>query len=615
MDFFARREFLKTSMAATCSIFVSSGLSACGSSSSKSEESKKENSSFGFLHGVKSGDPLETAVIIWTRITPKENEPNNIPVFFEVAKDKNFKNVVNNGYTYAKKSNDYTVKIDVQGLESYTKYYYRFCAQNNTIYSMVGKTQTLPTLYSTPNQAKMAVFSCSNYPNGYFNAYKQASTIQDLDFTLHLGDYIYEYGQYKDDDFGKKIPGYATRRSFDIGRAFPNDNNKECVKLEDYRKRYALYSTDTGLQAIHAHCPMIVVWDDHEVCNDTYKDGADNHNEDKGEGKFDMRVENALQAYFEWLPIRPITNKRKIYRNFHFGQLLSLHMLETRLFAREQNMGMMDILNVDAIKASTKKLLGDEQKAWLKDEISRSNAIWQVLGQQVIMGRMYLPLPVMRILTGTGVGDLVGAVKEVVDGAYTGKYTQKAKDILRGLIKILREIAVLKRKELNGETLSYFDKKYLHDHYRPYNVDAWDGHHKEREDVLKFIKNKDVNLVVLSGDSHNAWANTLTLDDKTPVGVEFAGTSVSSPGMEDYLGALSEKEIKELEDLATLLVDDLSYCNLKDRGFLEVSFTKDEAKATYHFVNSNDKTTYDMQDDRKTTFIHKAGNKKLKAKS
>ncbi len=622
MSLFSRREFLKVSMAATCSLFVSKGLANDEELYGENQanfKKRNENKNVAFYHGVKSGDPLEDAVIIWTRVTPKKENIDNIPLFFEVAKDEKFNEVVNNGKIQAKRSDDYTVKIDVQNLEAYTKYFYRFRTQEskveNRAYSIVGKMQTLPEIYSDPEQVKMAVFSCANYPNGYFNAYKEASKIKDLDFTLHLGDYIYEYGQWKDDDFEKKIPDYGTKDSFKIGRNFPEDNNKECISLEDYRKRYALYSLDEGLISIHAHCPMIAVWDDHEICNDAYKNNAENHNKDEGE--YDKRVEAALKAYFEWIPIRPVQDKRKVYRNFHFGQLMSLHILETRLHARDKSFDMIKLLNTDnitGIKSSDKNLLGYEQKEWLQYEMIKSNATWQVLGQQVLMGRMWIPIPISDILFNTGVVDIVGAVKEIVKGSYTGKFTRKSKRFLKGVLSVLRYLKYLKDKKESGRRLNLIERYKINKSCRPFNLDSWDGYHKERESLLEFVNDNNLNFVVLSGDSHNAWANNLTLDDKdkTPVGVEFATSSVTSSGIEAYFEALSEDELLELEELVQYLIDDLEYCNLKDRGFMEVSFTKDEAKCTYHFINNNKSPRfYTKQKDREKTIIHKVGNKEL----
>ncbi|MEA2072130.1 MAG: alkaline phosphatase D family protein, partial [Campylobacterota bacterium] len=377
MSFSTRREFLKISALSACALVISTGLSGCGSDDSKDEEALVSSS---FNHGVASGDPLSDKVIIWTHVTSTASSVN---VAYEVATDKEFTDIIHNGVYATDASKDFTVKIDIQNLDAGTTYYYRFSANGTT--SALGKMKTLAE--GSLDSLKMAVFSCANYTNGYFNPYMEASELSDLDVTLHLGDYIYEYGIYENDDFEAKVPAYATSNAETINRLFPEDNNKECLTLSDYRKRYALYHTDRGLQALHAAAPMIAVWDDHEVANDTYKEGAQNHQDD--EGVFADRVEAALQAYFEWLPIRPIDNKKEIYRTFNFGNLVSLNMLETRIFGRDKQLDygdyftakgsfLEDNFKVD-VGSETRTMMGASQLGWLQGQMASSTATWQVL--------------------------------------------------------------------------------------------------------------------------------------------------------------------------------------------------------------------------------------------
>ncbi|MBN2894604.1 MAG: alkaline phosphatase D family protein [Campylobacterales bacterium] len=324
-----RREFLIASALSMGAFVVSTGLGGCGSDGSDS------GVKVAFNHGVASGDPLHDRVILWTRVTPN-SATDSLEVRFEVATDDTFKNLVRPAETATiSAAHDYTLKVDFQNLQAGSTYFYRFTC--NGVTSPVGRTKTLPQ--GALSQAKFAVFSCSNYPNGHFNAYSEAAKIADLDATIHTGDYIYEYGMFEKDGV---TPAYATAHAAEYGRVLPSDNNTELLTLEDYRKRYALYHTDAGLQAIHAACPMIVVWDDHEIANDAYKTGAQNH--DESEGSFSERKANALQAYFEWLPIRPYQegNYETIYRSFTYGDLLSLHMLDTRIIGRDQQLSYAD---------------------------------------------------------------------------------------------------------------------------------------------------------------------------------------------------------------------------------------------------------------------------------
>jgi alkaline phosphatase D len=574
MNFLSRREFLKVSALSACSLVISTGISGCDSSSNNTTKAS-------FAHGVASGDPLSNKVIIWTRVT---TDAKSINVNYEVAIDALFKNIIHNGTVETDATTDYTVKVDVQNLDAGSKYYYRFTCNATT--SPVGAMKTLPE--GSVDRVKMAVFSCANYTNGYFNAYMEASKITDLDVTLHLGDYIYEYGTYENDDFEAKIPSYATQNAKAMGREFPEDNNTECIALEDYRKRYALYHTDAGLQALHQACPMIVIWDDHEIANDTYKGGAQNH--DSSEGNYDTRVEAALQAYFEWLPIRPIENKKEIYRSFEFGDLVSLNMLETRILSRDKQLNYAEYFTqsgtflqdnfIADLTNPDRTMMGNTQTQWLQGAFASSLATWQVLGQQVLMGRMNLPSEILINISKL----------DYVDDA-----TKAA--LLTQINTSLGELAALKMTLLQGGTISETDQARL-DTTLPYNLDAWDGYYVNRETILATAKAYNKNLVVLAGDTHNSWANELKDMSGNNVGVEFATTSVSSPGMEEYLYLTSTEQAMQLEGALSLLIDDLKYSNLNNRGFMEVIFTPSEAISNWHYVANYDAATYTMNTAR-----------------
>ena len=378
------------------------------------------------------------------------------------------------------KERDYTIKIDVQDLDAGTVYYYRFKSEETV--SDIGKTKTLPV--GDVSQVKMAVFSCANYTNGYFNSYMEASKIEALDVSIHLGDYIYEYGMFEKDGV---TPAYATQNAQAIARVLPSDNDKECISLEDYRKRYALYHTDKGSKAIHATCPMIVVWDDHEISNDAFVDGAANH--DESEGVWSTRVEMALQAYFEWLPIRPITNKKEIYRSFDFGNLVSLHMLETRLNSRTKQLSYAKYFDAQGafdgtsfigdVSSTDQVLLGETQLSWLKDKLADSSATGQVLGQQIVMGKMYLPAELLA-----PIGQLDYAKTEEEYNALIGQINT-----------LMAELVALKMRNLQGGTLTAQEELRLQTKL-PYNLDAWDRYAYEREVIFGTVRALDKNLVV-----------------------------------------------------------------------------------------------------------------------
>lgn len=300
---YSRRDFLAMSAKGVGAAVVSYGLMGCSSSDDDKQETAPK---VQFLHGIASGDPTPSAVILWTRVTPDTD--GDVKVGWEIASDANFTQMISNGETTTNADRDYTVKVDAIGLDSGTAYYYRFMSGEQV--SSVGMTKTLPE--GAVEQVKLAVMSCANFPAGYFNVYELAGQQEGLDAVVHLGDYIYEYGR----------GGYASEHAAELGREVLPAG--ELFTLSDYRTRYGQYRSDESLQTLHAKVPFITVWDDHEVANDTWSGGAENHNE--GEGDFEARKMGALQAYFEWLPIRPWRegNHEEIYRSFSFGDLVEI---------------------------------------------------------------------------------------------------------------------------------------------------------------------------------------------------------------------------------------------------------------------------------------------------
>lgn len=308
-----------------------------------------------FYHGVASGDPLYDKVIIWTRVTPDTQLPE-VEVSWQVATDSSFTKVVKEGVFKTSSKRDYTVKVDVEGLQPGASYTYRFKALNAL--SPIGKTKTAS---KDTDRIKLGVVSCSNYEWGYFNAYKHLAQEQDVSAILHLGDYIYEYG-------------VGTYGDTSIGRV--NIPSHEIITLQDYRDRYAQYRLDKDLQAVHASHPFINIWDDHEIANNSFKDGAQNHQED--EGNYNDRKAIAKQVFYEWLPIR---EGKYHFRDFKFGDLAEVYMLDERLQGRT---APADSLTDPVLNKKEHKLLGDIQMGWLANNLMSSQATWKVIGNQVI---------------------------------------------------------------------------------------------------------------------------------------------------------------------------------------------------------------------------------------
>ena len=315
-----------------------------------------------FYHGVASGDPLPDRVIIWTRLTP-EKMTSAIPVKWEVAEDINFSSIYKSDTLSAKSLHDFTIKVDVDGLQPDHVYYYRFSAQGKN--SITGRTRTTPV--SSIDELKFAVVSCSNWEWGYFNAYSKIADRSDLNAVLHLGDYIYEHG----------VGGYGDTT---IGRY--NLPKHEIITLQDYRTRYSQYRTDKGSRRVHQQHPFITIWDDHEVANNSYEAGAQNHQED--EGDYEARKQAAKQAYYEWLPIR---ENNQLYRSISFGPLADLIMLDERLAGRTKP---VDSLSDPQYNDETRSMLGPGQLQWFEQQLSSSRAAWKLIGNQVIFSDLDL---------------------------------------------------------------------------------------------------------------------------------------------------------------------------------------------------------------------------------
>jgi len=324
-----------------------------------------------FLHGVASGDPLQESVILWTRVTPPAGR-REVAVTCEIARDANFTRIAGRATQRTSAARDFTVKVDAMGLEPGATYYYRFSALGEA--SPIGRTRALPR---STARVRLAVASCSNLPYGYFNAYRRIAERPDLDAVLHLGDYIYEYRNAR----------YGDGTAF--GRVPMPD--KEITTLDDYRTRHAQYKSDADLQEAHRQHPWIVVWDDHEFTNNTWRDGAQNHNPEEGEGAWDARRAAAIQAYVEWMPIREdrMSRQTRIYRSFAFGGLADLVMLDTRLTGRDQEAPRRE--HVDVIEDPKRQLLGRAQEEWLFGELAeskRAGTTWQLIGQQIMFAHM-----------------------------------------------------------------------------------------------------------------------------------------------------------------------------------------------------------------------------------
>ncbi|MCI4645030.1 MAG: alkaline phosphatase D family protein [Hyphomonadaceae bacterium] len=521
------------------------GLGACslnaGSDINPLEMPEAYAGEIAFEHGVASGDPMSDSVVIWTRVTPKSGT-GTIPVVYRVKLgDK----LVATGSLQTSAARDFTVKVIAEGLAPATRYSYEFLVPtvDGDVTSPTGTTKTTAEPGSdTP--VRFAVVSCSNWPFGYFNAYREISKYDDLDAVLHLGDYFYEYG----------VDGYGGQVGEALGRR--HDPITEIVTLDDYRTRHAQYKTDPDLQAAHAIAPWLCTWDDHESTNNSYRTGAQNHNPEENEGDWTTRKQHAVQAYLEWMPVRdpePGRVKEAIYRRFQFGSVATVFCLESRLTGRSEEiswfteLGGLEPMDVPAkavatmaaVQSDERTMLGAQQEAWLSEGLSESVAEgtqWQVLANQVVMARV-VPPKFAETLTPQQIDDL--------DNVYLNQ-------------------------------LVGFSQLGL-----PMNLDAWDGFPAARARLYETAKAAGARLVTVTGDTHTAWANTLIDVDGEQRGVEFGCTSITSPGFGSYMDGV--------DGLGEMFADansEVEYHDPHGHGFTLLTLTKAGVRGDYVKVST-----------------------------
>lgn len=476
-----------------------------------------------FAHGVASGDPLFDRVVLWTRVTPTaastpgSQKGPRVTVTWEIAHDLRFRRVVNRGALVTGPTRDHTVKVDATGLSPATPYYYRFTLDG--VRSPVGRTRTAPSPRSSPKALTFGVVSCSNYPAGYFSAYRHLALRHDLDAVIHLGDYIYEYGN---DEYGSErrvVPAHET------------------VSLADYRQRHALYKQDPDLKALHARHPFVTIWDDHEITDNSWRAGANNH--DASEGSFANRKARAHRAYDEWMPIRldgtaALGDGTRLYRNLQFGRLADLSLLDLRSYRDEQSRPGPATADPD------RTITGRQQMDWIKRSLSASDATWKLVGTSV----MIAPLSVASVPTeaAEALSQLTGPLGASVPGQVGA------------------------------------------------NTDQWDGYTDDRRELFAHIADRDISGVVcLTGDIHTNWANELPLDAATyPVtgtaGVEFVINSVTSDNIDDIAGVPPRTASLGAEAAFMASNRHMKYVNLDDHGYGVLAVSPQRVQMDYYVL-------------------------------
>lgn len=414
-----------------------------------------------FSLGVASGSPTSDSLVLWTRLGLSGIEAagltrSTVPVTWQIAHDRNFGQLVKQGEIAASPTLGHSVHAEVAGLDSDREYFYRFICGDAV--SATGRTRTFPKPEATAQRLRIAYASCQQWGNGYYSAYRHMLAEQ-VDLVMFLGDYMYEYPASRPFDIRPTTGGWITT-------------------LDGYRSRYALHKSDKDLQAMHAACPWIVTWDDHEVQNDyaaTHPGNSGTPVED-----FMARRRAAYQAFYEHMPVRReqfasllngLSADVRVFGSIAYGQLANIYTLDNRqhrdLQACTRN-GKTGSSRVDPNTCAIwnepqRTLLGSRQETWLNTEFARTRTTWNVIGQQSVFGP--------RNFNTQG-----------------------------------------------GQS---------------YSNDGWDGYPAARQKLIDSMRQTRLsNPVLLGGDVHQNWVGHILADYNNPaskkVGVEFCGTSITS---------------------------------------------------------------------------------------
>lgn len=514
------------------------GLAACSAPKSITGKNDEVVKSGAFAHGVSSGDPFATSVVLWTRVTT--DIAGDVTVVWEMSSDPEFSVIVISGTSRTNAARDYCLKVIADKLSPGQTYFYRF--RTGEAISDIGRTRTLPD--GETEQLRFAIVSCANWQHGYFNTYDaiaKRAVDQPYDAMIHLGDYYYEYGALDSPRLPDRI----------------HAPTHEIVELSDYRQRHAQYRTDAALQAVTASMPMIAVWDDHETTNDSWRTGAQNH-QPETEGDWDIRKQAALRAYYEWMPIREPEAGRvrsDIYRNFRFGDLANLTCVETRLTARAEPIivesyideisaeGGADKFRKEVLYAPDREMFGADQQDFIIDALSQSKedgVPWRLLANQVIMGRLLTP-------------DFSPYIDETALGRIEIDWPE------------IREFLTLSKYNM------------------PLYPDSWDGYPVAREKFYAALETAGLNdMLVLTGDAHEFWLNELTSEAGKKFGLELVTSSVSSETLTAYLGdGTADHNL-----LLTQENPDARYYNATRSGFIDLTLTPKKASVVMMNVDT-----------------------------
>lgn len=484
-------------------------------------------SSTGFLHGVASFDPLPDSVLIWTRLTPG-SPAEVVEVGWEVSASQDFAAVSASGTCVTDETYDWTVTVDVGGLQPASRYFYRFAS--GKLRSPMGITKTAGR--GRLDELVFASVSCANWAFGHFHVYDLLTRVDGLDFVLHCGDYCYEYekGMYPS-------PRFVARHGL--------RPKHRCTSLQDYRQRYACYRTDPALQELHRRVPFIAVWDDHEVADSAHTQGSEEFDGDRS--RWEKQKHAAVQAFIEWVPLRGASHDKidlaACHRTFQFGDLATLMLVENRVSNRSPPVDMpatdfykltaqtnMSQWDSEAIRAARtdllqqladpgRRLIGPGQLQDVAEAVEqsvRAGVPWQVLCSQTVFSQIRAP-------------KLLETVH--LQPRLLASICKKALGLATSVKRAGKEGAEQARMYLGMGKFGV-----------PMNPEAYDGYTAEREQLLRAFSEAGSNPVVLAGDSHNAWCHEIVDSGGSRLGVEFDAPAITSIGaFEDIYSRFVEK--------------------------------------------------------------------------
>jgi alkaline phosphatase D len=530
MSQFTRRDFLKYSLATGVVVCVGNEIpKLLDSEQGRLFDIDAAHASVPlFPQSVASGDPQPSGIVLWTRVLDQKQP---IQVAFQVASDRTFNNIILSGTANTDANRDYTVKVQLSNpvLQPFTTYYYRFIFNNTS--SAIGRFKTLPRPDAQLDSVRFGYISCQDYTNGFYNALGFLAD-ENIDFVVHLGDYIYETSA---------DPSFQTGqvRNLVLPSGAPAASN-----LQDYRFLYQTYHSDPDMQKLRENFAFIVIWDDHEFANDSYKFNTPDQNPPLSNATLRQQANQAwaenIPASVTFYPERDSLSSILIYRSFVFGDLFELIMTDERLYRDGPPCGLAPnqrsiTPGCPQVASPTRTMLGSQQKRWFLAKLRNSSRIWKIWGNEVTTMQLKVLSNLASQLLGTPVPDLF------------------------------------------------------------ITLDQWDGYPAERAEIFRAIRTASIkNFVTITGDLHTFISGYQKVDfsnpNDPPVGVEFVGGSVTSSNFSESgalgPGGASLPPVSVITQVLRTSNPHITYFNSETHGYSIVEVTRAALTCTFKVVST-----------------------------